>query len=103
MHRCNLVLLLPGLVTSVRVGVVTQKDVDENLVHIVLGTIVMLVALTYFTLKSATDGGTKLRHGLGVVYIGISGFTRFVADAGDQLVVFYLVSQRLALHIFGGT
>ena len=69
-HRGNLVVLLPGAVVGIGIGALTYKYVDENLIRILLGVIVMFFALTYFTQKTATDGG--LGGGLGGAVSSVS-------------------------------
>ena len=102
-HRGNLVVLLPGAVVGIGIGALTYKYVDENLIRILLGVIVMFFALTYFTQKTAADGGTRRGRVLGILCGGLSGFTSFVAHAGGGPMKFYLVPQRLAPRIFVGT
>ena len=102
-HRGNLAVLLPGAVTGVAIGGLTYRHVDENTVRIILGLIVIIFALSYFTQRKIADGSAKRGLALGFLCGGLSGFTSFVAHAGGGPMKFYLLPQRLASRIFVGT
>ncbi|MEK9724343.1 MAG: sulfite exporter TauE/SafE family protein [Rhodospirillaceae bacterium] len=102
-HRRNVYLMLPGAVVGVLIGTATYRYVDENVIRIILGVIVVVFTLSFFVQKTPADGGKPANAALGVICGGLSGFTSFVAHAGGGPIKFYLLPQRLAPRIFVGT
>ena len=102
-HRRNLVVLLPGAILGIGIGAATYRYVDENILRLVLGAIVIMFAVSYFVQRPPKNDGTKGNCILGFFCGTISGFTSFVAHAGGGPIKFYLIPQRLNPRAFVGT
>ena len=102
-HRGNVAVMVPGAIVGIGIGALTYKYVDENAIRLILGIIILIFAMSYFTQRQQTSAQAPGSRALGTFCGTLSGFTSFVAHAGGGPMKFYLLPQRLDKRLFVGT
>ena len=102
-HRSNLIVLLPGAVIGIGIGALTFKHVDDNVLRLLLGTISLIFAMTYFIKQGPLRADSRWGRWFGMFCGALAGFTSFVAHAGGGPVKIFLLPQRLSARAFVGT
>lgn len=99
----HLAILIPGALLGIGLGALTFHAVDENILKIILGSLMVVFAGTFFI----PTRQVKLSQGYetiwGVFCGGLAGFTSFIAHAGGGPVKMYLLPKRLSVRNFMGT
>jgi uncharacterized membrane protein YfcA len=99
----NLVVLLPGAVIGIGIGALLFRHINDNMLRLLLGSISLVFALTYFLQRGPLGANSRRGKALGLICGALSGFTSFVAHAGGGPMKIYLLPQRLDVRVFVGT
>ena len=102
-HKANVMVMVPGALVGIGIGTLTFRHVDDNMIRLILGVIILVFAMSYFVQRKPTDAGTGRGRVLGLICGTLAGFTSFVAHAGGGPVKFYLLPQRLSPRSFVAT
>ncbi len=102
-HRGNLIVLLPGAVVGIGIGALLFRHIDDNALRLLLGSISLIFALSYFIQRRSLGADSRRGRVLGLICGALSGFTSFVAHAGGGPMKIYLLPQRLETQVFVGT
>lgn len=93
-NRANLFVLLPGAVIGIGIGALTFKHVDDNVLRLLLGSISLIFAFTYFVKQSPLRADSRWGRWFGLFCGTLAGFTSFVAHAGGGPVKIFMLPQR---------
>lgn len=102
-HKRNLFILVPSAAVGILIGGLTFKYVDDTWIRLLLGTLSVFFALSYFRPMKPVSSETRGATIFGVICGTMAGFTSTVTHAGGGPVKMFLLPQRLDKKLFVGT
>lgn len=102
----DLAWLAPGMLIGLALGAFFFVRVDPHLVALAIAIITLWFCLRWFLSGRGTVGagkGTPIEPVKAVVCAAISGFSTFIAHAGNPPIAYYLLPRRLEKSAYVGT
>lgn len=100
----DLLWLLPGIVAGVTLGAVFFVAIDPRLVAVTMAVITLIFTARYLLRSRKTAvAHSPIRPTIALGCATVSGFTTFLAHAGNPPVAFYMLSRGLPKTIYAGT
>lgn len=100
-RRCMATILAGGLL-GLGIGTLTARWVDNQAIQLIVGAVAVLFALQRW-FGRVNDTPAPHSTPKGVFWSMLSGFTSFIAHAGNPPLMVYLVPLRLDKSVFMGT
>lgn len=102
--RPDLAWLIPGILLGLALGTLFFVHVDARLVALAIALITLWFCLRWFVSGRRADGpGAPVSPVKALVCAAISGFTTFIAHAGNPPIAYYLLPRRLPKTVYVGT
>lgn len=96
--------LVPGMLLGLALGAVFFVTIDPRVVALAIAVVTLWFTARWFvTRRSATTTGAPVSPAKAIACGAASGFTTFIAHAGNPPIAFYLLPRGLTITVFAGT